>query len=67
MTAIALKSDSDTLALGARLGSVLRAGDIVRLTGDLGAGKTTLARGLISVASGRDRRAVADLHAGSDL
>lgn len=47
MTAIALKSDSDTLALGARLGSVLRDGDIVRLTGDLGAGKTTLARGLI--------------------
>lgn len=35
------------LALGAKLGSALRAGDIVTLVGGLGAGKTTLARGLV--------------------
>ncbi|WP_298913909.1 tRNA (adenosine(37)-N6)-threonylcarbamoyltransferase complex ATPase subunit type 1 TsaE [uncultured Algimonas sp.] len=44
---IPLKSEADTLALGARLAAVLRPGDTVRLSGGLGAGKTTLARGLI--------------------
>lgn len=47
MSAIKLISEADTLALGARLASVLRAGDVVLLSGGLGAGKTTLARGLI--------------------
>ena len=36
----------DTEALGEALGSVLRVGDIVALYGDLGAGKTALARGI---------------------
>jgi tRNA threonylcarbamoyladenosine biosynthesis protein TsaE len=33
-------------ALGARIAGLLRAGDTVQLDGDLGAGKTTLTRGL---------------------
>lgn len=33
-------------ALGRRLAGLLRAGDLVLLTGELGAGKTTLARGI---------------------
>jgi tRNA threonylcarbamoyladenosine biosynthesis protein TsaE len=36
----------DTRAAGARLGSVLRPRDVVVLTGDLGAGKTTLVKGV---------------------
>ena len=36
----------DTVALGAQLGSQLRAGDVVVLSGPLGAGKTVLARGI---------------------
>jgi len=40
-------SESEMLSLGARLGRALRAGDTVSLIGGLGAGKTTLARGLV--------------------
>jgi tRNA threonylcarbamoyladenosine biosynthesis protein TsaE len=39
-------SAEDTRALGERLAAVLRAGDLVILTGDLGAGKTTFTQGL---------------------
>lgn len=35
-----------TTAIGRRLGHLLRAGDLVVLTGGLGAGKTTLTRGI---------------------
>ncbi len=40
------KSEDDTLAFAARLSPMLAAGDAVLLTGDLGAGKSVLARGI---------------------
>lgn len=52
MAVIHLDSDADTRALGARLGRMLRAGDVVALEGGLGAGKTTLVRGLIQALIG---------------
>ncbi|HEV2857338.1 MAG TPA: tRNA (adenosine(37)-N6)-threonylcarbamoyltransferase complex ATPase subunit type 1 TsaE [Solirubrobacterales bacterium] len=39
------KSAAETEALGARIAERLRPGDVVLLSGDLGAGKTTLIRG----------------------
>jgi tRNA threonylcarbamoyladenosine biosynthesis protein TsaE len=41
-----LATAEDTRAIGERLGPVLRAGDLLILTGDLGAGKTTFIQGL---------------------
>jgi tRNA threonylcarbamoyladenosine biosynthesis protein TsaE len=41
-----LATAEDTMALGRRLGSGLRAGDVVVLSGPLGAGKTVLAKGI---------------------
>ena len=43
------RSADDTRALGAAVASVLRAGDVVVLTGDLGTGKTVLAQGLAAI------------------
>jgi tRNA threonylcarbamoyladenosine biosynthesis protein TsaE len=40
------RSESETEALGAVLARDLRPGDVVALTGDLGAGKTAFVRGL---------------------
>lgn len=42
-----LDGEAATLAVGAQLAKMLRAGDVVTMTGDLGAGKTTLVRGLL--------------------
>ncbi|MEQ8741600.1 tRNA (adenosine(37)-N6)-threonylcarbamoyltransferase complex ATPase subunit type 1 TsaE [Parasphingorhabdus sp.] len=43
-----LEDEQATLNLGRALGALLRAGDKVALTGTLGAGKTTLARGMLA-------------------
>ena len=42
----AIRNVEDTVALGSRLGRQLRAGDVVVLSGPLGAGKTVLAKGI---------------------
>jgi len=42
-----LENEDATLNVGRKLGALLRAGDKIALTGTLGAGKTTLARGLL--------------------
>lgn len=42
-----LDDEAATVAAGARLAKLVRAGDVVAMTGDLGAGKTTLVRGLL--------------------
>jgi tRNA threonylcarbamoyladenosine biosynthesis protein TsaE len=44
---LALPDETATLAFGARLAPCLAAGMVVWLEGDLGAGKTTLVRGLL--------------------
>ena len=54
MRILELASDGDTRALGARLALLLRRGDVIALHGDLGAGKTTLARGLIQSLLGHE-------------
>ncbi len=43
---LVLPAASDTRRLGETLGRMLRAGDLVVLTGSLGAGKTTLTQGI---------------------
>jgi tRNA threonylcarbamoyladenosine biosynthesis protein TsaE len=45
-TGIRLATVDDTREFGRRLASVLRAGDLVLLSGPLGAGKTVLAQGI---------------------
>ena len=43
---LTLPTAADTHAFGRRLATILRAGDLVLLTGPLGAGKTALAQGI---------------------
>lgn len=51
---ISLPNAQATLALGARLAAHLVPGDVVALHGGLGAGKTTLVRGLLQALLGDD-------------
>ena len=48
MTTLAVRthSSAETFSLAARVGTILRAGDVVALSGDLGAGKTVFAKGI---------------------
>jgi tRNA threonylcarbamoyladenosine biosynthesis protein TsaE len=39
-------SSAETFSLAARVGTILRAGDVVALVGDLGVGKTVFAKGI---------------------
>ena len=43
---LTLSTIEDTLAFGRSLGAVLRPGDLVILSGSLGAGKTALTKGI---------------------
>lgn len=54
---ITLADAAATLALGRRLGDALGPGDVVCLSGKLGAGKTTLARGAIEAWTGHPEEA----------
>jgi tRNA threonylcarbamoyladenosine biosynthesis protein TsaE len=45
-------SEEETIAVGKTLGAVLQTGDLITLKGNLGSGKTRLAKGIISGALG---------------
>ncbi len=51
---IHLPDPGATTRLGKGLAGILRPGDVVALSGDLGAGKTSLARSIIQSLSGKD-------------
>ena len=44
--AVRTRSSAETFSLAARVGTILRPGDVVALSGDLGAGKTLFAKGI---------------------
>lgn len=48
MTAVRLDDAAATEAVGAHLADLVKSGDVVTLSGPLGAGKTSIARGLLA-------------------
>lgn len=46
MEKVILKNEQETIAFGQKLGSCLDAGDLITMEGDLGAGKTTMTKGI---------------------
>jgi tRNA threonylcarbamoyladenosine biosynthesis protein TsaE len=48
---ISTLSEEETIRLGGLIGGALQPGDVALLTGDLGSGKTRLAKGIVSVAA----------------
>jgi tRNA threonylcarbamoyladenosine biosynthesis protein TsaE len=58
---LTLSGEAETLALGARLEQHLNFGDVIGLEGEMGAGKSVLARGVIRAAATRTGIAVEDI------
>ena len=56
-----LDGELATIALGQRIEPWLRAGDLIGLEGEMGAGKSVLARGMIQHAMARDGQSNADI------
>lgn len=54
MKKIILQNEEETIAFGKKLGALLEPGDLITMEGDLGAGKTTMTKG-IGVALGVTR------------
>lgn len=46
MIRIPLEDETKTIALGKQIGQQLKAGDLILMEGDLGAGKTTMTKGI---------------------
>ena len=51
---VVTQSALETQRLGVRLGKLLRVGDVVTISGPLGAGKTTLVKGVVRGAGSKD-------------
>ena len=51
MWELTTNSEAETIALGSAIGAVLRPTDVIMIEGELGSGKTQLAKGIVSVAA----------------
>lgn len=55
MTAVDLPDEAATAAFAARVAAIARPGDVIALSGELGAGKTCFARAFIRARAGADK------------